>query len=124
MKQNAMFVLRCVLGTGLILLQSGCAIVEMFATGKGNRMGAGAPELNADGKFSDSEYNRQFFRERVDRRISMEKNNINPNFDYERSWRVSFRAINESSENPEYKKNYVIAKRKEAGLPIWPFMLE
>jgi hypothetical protein len=119
-----MIVLRCVLGTGLILLQSGCTIGEMFATDKGNRLGAGAPELNADGKFSDSEYNRQFFHERVDRRINMEKYKSNPDFDYERSWRVSFRAINKSSENPEYKKNYIIAKRRKAGLPIWPFMLE
>ena len=124
MKQDAMIVFRCVLGTGLILLQSSCTIIEMIATGKGNRMGAGAPEVNADGKFSDSEYNRKFFRERVDRRIDSEKNKLDPDFDYERSWRISFRAINESSENPDYKKNYIIAKRREAGLPIWPFMLE
>ena len=109
---------------GLGLIHSSCTIVEMIATGKDNPMGAGAPEVNADGKFSDSESNRQFFRERVDRHIEMEKQKLNPDFDHERSWRVSFRAINESSENPGYKKNYIIAKRREAGLPIWPFMLE
>lgn len=86
-------------------------------------MGAGAPEVNEAGKFSDSPYNRQRFRENVDARIIQEKGDMLPGFDWENSWRGSIRAIDQSSENPGYEKKYIIAKRREAGLPIWSFML-
>lgn len=115
---------KVVVGIGFILIQSNCTIVDMINTGKGNRMGAGAPEVNKNGKFSDSNYNRQFFEERVDASIKREKNNLLPGHDWEQGWRVSFREINQSSENPDYKKKYIISKRKEAGLPIWSFMLQ
>jgi hypothetical protein len=114
---------KFMIGIGFILIQSNCTVVEMINTGKVNRMGAGAPEVNDKGKFSDSPYNRQRFRENVDARIIKEKNDMVLGYDWERSWRSSIQAINQSSENPDYKKKYIITKRKQAGLPIWPFML-
>lgn len=124
MKNWTYYLLKFVVGISFILILSNCTIVEMIATGKGNRMGAGAPELNEGGKFADTLYNRQFFEERVDASINREKNNLLPGHDWQRGWRVSFRAINQTSANPKHEKNYIIAKRKEAGLPIWPFMLK
>ena len=116
--------LKFIVGIGIILIQSNCTIVEMINSGRGNRMGAGAPEVNDDGKFSDSPSNRQRFRKNVDDRIIQEKNDMLPGYDWERSWRGSVRAINQSSENPAYKKKYIISKRRDAGLPIWSFMLK
>jgi len=87
-------------------------------------MGNGAPKLNEQGKFSDSDYNRKYFRENVHARIIRETNDMIPGFDWKESWRITFREINRSSENPNYKKNFIRSKRKAAGLPIWDFMLK
>jgi hypothetical protein len=88
-----------------------------------NPMGAGSPELDQNGKFADSEYNRIHFERTTRRRIQYEKNDAIPGYDHYDSWKASFDVINESSENPKWEKDLVIRLRKEAGLPIWPFMI-
>lgn len=102
------------------LLLHGC---ELF-NGPLHGMGRGAPEVGANGKFIDSDYNLQYFRERVHKDITDEKNKVDPEYDWKRAWRVSFKSWETSQENPQQKKRYVVKLRKEAGLPIWPFMLE
>jgi hypothetical protein len=113
-----------IISVALLFTLSGCEVVESLPYIGSHGMGAGAPEVNENGKFSDTAYNRQFFEERVDASINREKNNLLPGHDWQRRWRISFEEIERSSENPEYKKKYIISKRREAGLPIWPFMLK
>jgi len=79
---------------------------------------------NKDGKFSDSPYNREYFERRVRKDIQDEQNQVTPEYDWKRAWRVSFESWEISQENPKQKKYFVIRLRREAGLPIWPFMLK
>lgn len=120
MKINKIF--NCIL-CSLFFLLPGCMIIDSSPHIGTYGMGAGAPEANKDGEFTDTTHNRSFFEERVDRDIADEKSDVTPYYDWQRAWRVSFEEIYRSSENPEYKKEYILNKRKEAGLPIWPFML-
>jgi len=113
--------IKTLLGTGItLLLLAGCELFDSSLHG----MGRGAPELNKDGKFSDSPSNREYFERRVRKDIQDEQNQVTPEYDWKRAWRVSFASWEISQENPEQKKRFVIRLRQEAGLPIWPFMLK
>lgn len=115
--------LKISFGCLLFILNPSCIIHDLMSFPSNNEMGAGAPELNEEGNFADSSYNRQHFKERVMRDINDEKNGTTPDYDWERAWRVSFASFERMEENPKYKKDLVIKLRKEAGLQIWPFML-
>ena len=119
MKKQMKHILTAIGIGGILLLLSGC---ELF-NGSLHGLGRGAPELNKDGKFADSTYNREYFERRVRKNIQDEQNQVTPEYDWKRAWRVSFDAMDRSSENPEQEKRFIIKLRKEAGLPIWPFML-
>lgn len=86
-------------------------------------MGIGGPDLRNE-KFADTPYNRQFFGSRDSISIHREKHNLLPSYDWQRAWRVTFAAIDRRSENPAREKQRIIKMRREAGLPIWPFMLK
>ncbi len=105
------------------LLLSSCDIVLLTGIYADNPGAVGGPEVTAEGKFKDSDANWQRFTKRTLEDIHAEKYNTSPGYDWQRAWRASFEAYDHSSENPKREKQYVIKKRREAGLPIWPFML-